>query len=80
MVFSWHGPRSPDFARRPLPDSRRPHLLRILRLIGEEEVCVCYFVEALRLSQPKISRHLARLRRSGIVHTSLSFTMSSISD
>ncbi len=30
-------------------------------------MCVCYFVEALQLSQPKISRHLAYLRRSGIV-------------
>ena len=31
------------------------------------EVCVCYFVEILRQSQPKISRHLAYLRRAGIV-------------
>jgi ArsR family transcriptional regulator len=45
-----------------------PTRLRILCLIGEREVCVCYFVEALQLSQPKISRHLAYLRRSGIVH------------
>ena len=32
------------------------------------EVCVCYFVEILRQSQPKISRHLAYLRKAGIVH------------
>jgi len=70
-------PISPAALFQTLADPTR---LRILRLIGEKEVCVCYFVEALRLSQPKISRHLARLRRSGIVHTSLSFTMSSISD
>ena len=31
------------------------------------EVCVCYFVEILRQSQPKISRHLAYLRKAGIV-------------
>jgi ArsR family transcriptional regulator, arsenate/arsenite/antimonite-responsive transcriptional repressor len=31
------------------------------------EVCVCYFVEILRQSQPKISRHLAYLRRAGLV-------------
>src|SRR5215469_7028469 len=31
------------------------------------EVCVCYFVEILGQSQPKISRHLAYLRRAGIV-------------
>jgi ArsR family transcriptional regulator len=41
--------------------------LRLLRLIDNQEVCVCYFVEALRLSQPKISRHLAYLRRAGLV-------------
>ena len=31
------------------------------------EVCVCYLVEILRQSQPKISRHLAYLRNAGIV-------------
>ena len=31
------------------------------------EVCVCYFVEILEQSQPKISRHLAYLRQAGIV-------------
>jgi ArsR family transcriptional regulator len=44
-----------------------PIRLRILRLIAKQEVCVCYFVEALAESQPKISRHLAYLRRSGVV-------------
>jgi DNA-binding transcriptional ArsR family regulator len=33
--------------------------LRILNLIGDQEICVCYFVEILRDPQPKISRHLA---------------------
>ena len=41
--------------------------LRLLNLMGEDEVCVCFLVEALKLSQPKISRHLAYLRRAGIV-------------
>lgn len=41
--------------------------LRLLSLMGEQEVCVCYFVEILRLPQPKISRHLAYLRRTGMV-------------
>jgi ArsR family transcriptional regulator len=41
--------------------------LRLLNLMGESEVCVCYFVEILGQSQPKISRHLAYLRRAGIV-------------
>jgi len=41
--------------------------LRLLNLIGGREVCVCYFVEILRQGQPKISRHLAYLRRAGLV-------------
>lgn len=41
--------------------------LRLLNLMNGREVCVCYFVEILRQSQPKISRHLAYLRRVGIV-------------
>jgi len=41
--------------------------LRLLNLMRGREVCVCYFVEILGESQPKISRHLAYLRRAGIV-------------
>src|ERR1700691_5547690 len=41
--------------------------LRLLNLMGEQEVCVCYFVEILGGPQPKISRHLAYLRSAGIV-------------
>jgi len=41
--------------------------LRLLNLMNGQEVCVCYFVEILKQSQPKISRHLAYLRRAGIV-------------
>jgi ArsR family transcriptional regulator, arsenate/arsenite/antimonite-responsive transcriptional repressor len=41
--------------------------LRLLNLMGSEEVCVCFFVEILKTNQPKISRHLAYLRRAGIV-------------
>lgn len=41
--------------------------LRLLNLMGDDEVCVCFLVEALGMSQPKISRHLAYLRRAGIV-------------
>lgn len=41
--------------------------LRLLNLIAGREVCVCYLVEILRQSQPKISRHLAYLRRAGVV-------------
>jgi ArsR family transcriptional regulator len=41
--------------------------LRLLNLIGEQEVCVCYFVEILGGPQPKISRHLAYLKSAGIL-------------
>ncbi len=41
--------------------------LRLLNLMGEDEVCVCFFVEVLQTNQPKISRHLAYLKRAGLV-------------
>ena len=41
--------------------------LRLLNLMSGGEVCVCYFVELLDEPQPKISRHLAYLRRAGLV-------------
>jgi ArsR family transcriptional regulator len=43
--------------------------LRILGLLAAGEVCVCHIHESLRISQPKASRHLAYLRRSGLVRT-----------
>ena len=49
---------------RALADRTR---LRLLNLLGADEVCVCFFVEILKTNQPKISRHLAYLRRAGIV-------------
>jgi ArsR family transcriptional regulator, arsenate/arsenite/antimonite-responsive transcriptional repressor len=41
--------------------------LRLINLMGDREVCVCFFVEVLKTNQPKISRHLAYLRRAGVV-------------
>ena len=41
--------------------------LRVINVIGDDEVCVCFFVEVLNTNQPKISRHLAYLRRAGLV-------------
>jgi len=41
--------------------------LRLLNLMGEDEVCVCFFVEILQENQSKISRHLAYLRKAGLV-------------
>ncbi len=57
------GNLSLDLLFRTLADGTR---LRLLNLISEREICVCYFVEILRASQPKISRHLAYLRKAGI--------------
>ena len=39
----------------------------LMLLLAEGELCVCELTHALDLSQPKISRHLAHLRQSGIV-------------
>ena len=41
--------------------------LRLINLMGADELCVCFFVEVLKTNQPKISRHLAYLRRAGLV-------------
>lgn len=42
---------------------------RILNLIRQQEMCVHFFTEILEISQPKISRHLAYLRKAEIVTT-----------
>ncbi len=47
-----------------LADSTR---LRILALLTGGEICVCHIHESLRIPQPKASRHLAYLRRAGLV-------------
>jgi ArsR family transcriptional regulator len=49
---------------RALADATR---LRILALIDGNEVCVCHIHDSLGLPQPTVSRHLAYLRRAGIV-------------
>jgi len=43
--------------------------LRILGLLLTGEVCVCHIHESLKIPQPKASRHLAYLRRAGLVDT-----------
>jgi len=52
------------FLFKALADQTR---LQLINLIGDDEVCVCFFVEVLKINQPKISRHLAYLRRAGVV-------------
>lgn len=41
--------------------------LRLLNLMRDGEVCVCFFAETLGTNNPKISRHLAYLKRSNLV-------------
>ena len=51
---------------RALADATR---LRILGLLLTGEVCVCHIHESLRIPQPRASRHLAYLRKAGLVET-----------
>jgi ArsR family transcriptional regulator, arsenate/arsenite/antimonite-responsive transcriptional repressor len=44
-----------------------PTRLRLLSLMRHREICVCYLQEVLKTNQPKISRHLAYLKRAGLV-------------
>lgn len=44
-----------------------PTRLRILNVLAAGELCVCDIVEILDIAQPTVSRHLAYLRRSGLV-------------
>jgi ArsR family transcriptional regulator, arsenate/arsenite/antimonite-responsive transcriptional repressor len=53
-----------DAVLRALADPTR---LRIIALLLGGEVCVCHIHEALGIPQPKASRHLAYLRRAGLV-------------
>ncbi len=44
-----------------------PVRLRIMSLLADGEVCVCHLHEALKLPQSTVSRHLAYLRKRGLV-------------
>ena len=48
-----------------LADSTRLRCLMLMQ--AEGELCVCELTQALNLSQPKISRHLAHLREAGVL-------------
>ncbi|MCA1659308.1 MAG: metalloregulator ArsR/SmtB family transcription factor [Verrucomicrobiaceae bacterium] len=57
-------PVEPELLFKTLSDPTR---LRLLNLLAEDEVCVCDLHGTLGLDQPKVSRHLAQLRRAGLV-------------
>lgn len=56
---------TPELFFRALSDATR--LRCLLLMLSEESLCVCEFVHALDLSQPRVSRHLGHLRDLGIV-------------
>ena len=41
--------------------------LRIVHLLSYQKLCVCQLMEAMSISQAKVSRHLAVLRQAGLV-------------
>jgi ArsR family transcriptional regulator len=55
----------PDLLFKALADTTRLRMLMLL--VMEGELCVCELTHALDEIQPKISRHLAQLRESGVV-------------
>lgn len=64
MLFVKPNSVEPEQLFKTLSDSTR---LRLLNLLAEGEVCVCDLHGTLGLDQPKVSRHLAQLRRAGLV-------------
>lgn len=58
-------PMTPDEICKCLADATRARIA--LLLTQEQELCVCELTCALDESQPKISRHLALLRESGLL-------------
>jgi len=56
---------SPENFTRTLADPTRLRILMLL--LNEEELCVCHLTDILKMSQPKISRHLAVLRENKLL-------------
>ena len=56
---------SPVTLFKALGDDTRLRVMLLLQ--AEGELCVCEMTCALDLSQPKISRHLAQLRNTGLI-------------
>ena len=56
---------SPQQFFKMLSDETR--LRCLILIVREGQLCVCELTAALQISQPKISRHLAQLRQSGLL-------------
>lgn len=46
-----------------------PSRLKIMKLLGEKELCVCEVTALLQFSQPTVSKHLKILEDAGLVHS-----------
>ncbi len=79
-IFAYTNMSSPCCTTRPAPHIKDldaltsvysaladPTRLRILSLLGDEEICVCHIHGSLDVPQPTASRHLAYLRKAGLV-------------
>lgn len=66
MPSTAHAPDIAPISRlfKALGDETR---LRIVALLSHGELCVCHVEEALKISQPNVSRHLSILRAAGVV-------------
>lgn len=53
----------------------QPTRLQIIRLLAENDLCVCELTEVLQTSQPRISQHLKVLKDAGIVQESIEGSM-----
>ena len=65
MIAAPKKPAPVDFLFRAFADRTRLRILHLLR--GGGEVCVCDLQRVLGVPQAKVSRHLAYLRRAGLV-------------
>lgn len=63
-AMSRHRKGEPALLFKTLSDPTR---LRLLSLLTCGETCVCELTDTLRVVQPKVSRHLAQLKRAGLV-------------
>jgi ArsR family transcriptional regulator len=67
MRIQKHAPDALDVSVELLKAVADPVRLRLLHVLAAGEVCVCHLHEALDLPQSTVSRHLAYLRRRGLV-------------
>ena len=79
-IFAYANMSSPCCSARPAPKVKDletltvvyaaladPTRLRNLSLLGNDEICVCHIRASLDVPQPTASRHLAYLRKAGLV-------------